>query len=466
MEQRNGRIDRKLQPQPEVFCHYFVYPQRPEDRVLEVARPQDRDHQEGAGQPLPGDRAPTRATRSGRASATATSSAGARRSRRPTSTPSKQRDRRGGAGGGPRAQDELAEQIDQLRDAARELAEVDRASTQDHFRDAISCSLELLGRRAAQAGRTTTTDGPPRWTLPGARPARRAPTRPGPTRSTPCARRAQRTRSSGTGAARRRSARSSSRTPGTIDDDVVHLHLEHRVVQRLLGRFRAQGFVHHDLSRACLAQTARRDPARDPARPALASTARAPRGCTRSSSRSRPAGSSRSQRKEPLDALRARGRGEDARPARAGARSASRAEPSPATDPASSSWPPRRATSRSSCPTSSRAARSWPTDAATKLARARRAARPRRCARSSRRSSKRIVEAAASTTASSSSSTLDFDDEEQRAARSQHAALGASGSTRSTTSSRREPERIREFYEVKATRIEPVGLVYLWPVTS
>jgi hypothetical protein len=42
---------------------------------------------------------------------------------------------------------------------------------------------------------------------------------------------------------------------GTMDDEVVHLHLEHRVVQRLLGRFIAQGFVHHDLSRACFAQT-------------------------------------------------------------------------------------------------------------------------------------------------------------------------------------------------------------------
>jgi hypothetical protein len=40
-----------------------------------------------------------------------------------------------------------------------------------------------------------------------------------------------------------------------MDQDVVHLHLEHRVVQRLLGRFTAQGFVHHDLSRACLTQT-------------------------------------------------------------------------------------------------------------------------------------------------------------------------------------------------------------------
>src|SRR5262249_27591209 len=36
IEQRNGRIDRKLQPASEVRCHYFVLPQRVEDRVLEV----------------------------------------------------------------------------------------------------------------------------------------------------------------------------------------------------------------------------------------------------------------------------------------------------------------------------------------------------------------------------------------------------------------------------------------------
>jgi hypothetical protein len=36
MEQRNGRIDRTLQPQEEVRCHYFVYPQRTEDQVLET----------------------------------------------------------------------------------------------------------------------------------------------------------------------------------------------------------------------------------------------------------------------------------------------------------------------------------------------------------------------------------------------------------------------------------------------
>ena len=36
IEQRNGRIDRKLQPADTVTCHYFVLPQRVEDRVLEV----------------------------------------------------------------------------------------------------------------------------------------------------------------------------------------------------------------------------------------------------------------------------------------------------------------------------------------------------------------------------------------------------------------------------------------------
>jgi len=29
-----------------------------------------------------------------------------------------------------------------------------------------------------------------------------------------------------------------------------------------------------------------------------------------------------------------------------------------------------------------------------------------------------------------------------------------------------EPKRIRDLYEVKAKRIEPVGLVYLWPAVQ
>ena len=29
-----------------------------------------------------------------------------------------------------------------------------------------------------------------------------------------------------------------------------------------------------------------------------------------------------------------------------------------------------------------------------------------------------------------------------------------------------EPRRIRDFYEVRARRVEPIGLVYLWPETN
>ena len=47
MEQRNGRIDRTLQRSPQVFCHYFVLPQRPEDSVLDtVVRKTDQIRQE------------------------------------------------------------------------------------------------------------------------------------------------------------------------------------------------------------------------------------------------------------------------------------------------------------------------------------------------------------------------------------------------------------------------------------
>ena len=50
------------------------------------------------------------------------------------------------------------------------------------------------------------------------------------------------------------------RDPRQLDDRTVHLHLEHRVVKRLLGRFVAQGFVHHRLSRACVLVTPHAEP--------------------------------------------------------------------------------------------------------------------------------------------------------------------------------------------------------------
>ena len=39
---------------------------------------------------------------------------------------------------------------------------------------------------------------------------------------------------------------------GVLTEDTVHLHLEQRVAQRLLARFRSQGFIHHDLARLAM----------------------------------------------------------------------------------------------------------------------------------------------------------------------------------------------------------------------
>src|SRR5689334_24611620 len=44
------------------------------------------------------------------------------------------------------------------------------------------------------------------------------------------------------------------------DGEVVHLHLEHRVVQRLLGRFLSQGFRDDGLRRACVLRTVEAQP--------------------------------------------------------------------------------------------------------------------------------------------------------------------------------------------------------------
>lgn len=47
MEQRNGRIDRRLQPMPQVFCRYFVYENRVGDRILDaLVRKTERINQE------------------------------------------------------------------------------------------------------------------------------------------------------------------------------------------------------------------------------------------------------------------------------------------------------------------------------------------------------------------------------------------------------------------------------------
>ena len=73
MEQRNGRIDRKLQPNPEVYCHYFVYTAAPEDRILAGAGHGRPRRSSGSWAASPRCSKAGWPGRSSRASATATS---------------------------------------------------------------------------------------------------------------------------------------------------------------------------------------------------------------------------------------------------------------------------------------------------------------------------------------------------------------------------------------------------------
>jgi hypothetical protein len=150
-------------------------------------------------------------------------------------------------------QDALRRQIDKLRGLLEE-SQKNIGLSKDHFLSAISCALEMIGAESLATVKQADASGPERAAFPAL--DQRAGADPS-WAETMDTLRAPKPRDQKYWEWRRSSPIRSVvfEDTGTMDDDVVHLHLEHRVVQRLLGRFVAQGFVHHDLSRACFAQT-------------------------------------------------------------------------------------------------------------------------------------------------------------------------------------------------------------------
>jgi superfamily II DNA or RNA helicase len=256
MEQRNGRIDRKLQPSTDVYCHYFFYTQRPEDRILKVLVEKTKRIQEELGslsQVIESrlERLMKNGIRRRDLSTLEQQirDADIEKERRETMQDELEaaRERQGA----------LREQIDRLRGMLNRSRQA-VAFQEDHFRAAISCGLRIAGSEplGAQAagGTNSSTHGPTQYTFPaidqrdGADPTWAA---------TLDALRKPRERSERLWEWRRNAPIRPVvfEDPGIITDEVVHLHLEHPVVRRLLSRFVSQGFVHHDLSRACLSQT-------------------------------------------------------------------------------------------------------------------------------------------------------------------------------------------------------------------
>jgi hypothetical protein len=251
IEQRNGRIDRKLQAADAVRCHYFVLPQRAEDHVLDVlvrktetirrelgslssVIEDEIEHRLVGG--IPHDQASMLAAEIDEADLDAERKAVVGEELEEA------RERK----------DDLREQIDRCRsllERSREWVGFQAVP----FRDALSCSLVLLGAEPIretrdERGRRVWTVPPldaragadPSWastldTLRAPRPAgqtladwrRKAPIRP-----------------------------VVFEDEGVVTEATVHLHLDQRLAQRLLSRFRAQGFIYDDISRACLAQVA------------------------------------------------------------------------------------------------------------------------------------------------------------------------------------------------------------------
>ena len=149
-------------------------------------------------------------------------------------------------------QEDLKVQIERCRGLLRRSRNWVRFEAEP-FRDAISCSLELLGAQPLTKG--YSENGGAVWTFPPLAGKSRADASWTATLDTLRAPRK-------TGLKLAEWRREAPIRPvvfedaGVLTDETVHLHLEQRVAQRLLARFRAQGFVHHDLSRACLVQAA------------------------------------------------------------------------------------------------------------------------------------------------------------------------------------------------------------------
>ncbi len=249
IEQRNGRIDRKLQPAPEVRCHYFVLPQRVEDHVLEVlVRKTDTIKAELGSLSQVIDEQVQRRLAGGIRHRDAAKLA--QEIERADIDPEHKQTAAEELEQARERQDELERQIERCRN----LLESSRrwVGFEAHaFRQALDCSLELLGAEPLKEG--SDGDGRPLWVFPAL--DARAASDPSWAATLDTLRSPRRTGQKLGDWRREAPVRPVVfEDAGELTDATVHLHLEQRVAQRLLSRFRSQGFVHHDLSRACVVQ--------------------------------------------------------------------------------------------------------------------------------------------------------------------------------------------------------------------
>ncbi len=456
IEQRNGRIDRKLQPAAEVRCYYFVLPQRVEDRVLEVlvrktetiktelgslSKVIDDDIERRLGQGIRHRDADRLAREIEQADLDT------ERKRITEEELEAARERR----------EDLEAQIERCRS----LLEASRAWTRFEpapFRDALSCSLELLG--AEPLAESTDEEGRRVWTFP------------------PLDRRAETDLSWATTLDTLRAPRQQNQKlvdwrreapirpvvfedMGILTEDTVHLHLEQRVAQRLLARFRSQGFIYHDLSRACLAQATDSIPRVI----LLGRLSLYGQGAERLHEELVPITArwvEASQRKGPLGAYARDAQERTLELLERSLGDAGRRLPVEAIQRKLLAAAPRDI--EELLPQLEPRAMELAAVAVEQLRK--RGEREEKDLRETlEQQRERVREELAKHEGQFQQLILDFDEEEKRQLESN--MRGWRGRVEQFDRDLvREPQRVRDFYEVHAKRVEPVGLVYLWPETN
>lgn len=240
IEQRNGRIDRTLQPEPEVRCHYFVYRDREEDLVLETLV-----HKVDVIQRELGSVGAVLLERLSDVMEGGIDASTRARLEEAEEAGSMKRVSR----------DELESQRDELVRVNRDIEEagqlLNRSAKVMNFdpallRDAIDVGLELAGAEPLKAI-ATDEPGVEAW---------RVPELPEAWQPTLDTLRPARGRNEPLWEFRKRAPRPIVfRPPPKMNSGLSHVHLQHPLVQRVLGRFLAQGYSAHDLSRVTVVRT-------------------------------------------------------------------------------------------------------------------------------------------------------------------------------------------------------------------
>jgi hypothetical protein len=233
LEQRNGRIDRTLQPAEEVRCHYFLYPDRTEDQVLAtVVRKVETVQRElgSLGAVLLGQLEKVLENGISKKTRVAVETIGANAK---TATVDAELEARRTDLESVRAEVDLA---GRRLESSRRALEVDPES----LRGVVEIGLRMAGAESLSAG-ASTSDGRPTYRLPKM------------DRSwdvTLDTLRPPRGRDEAFWEWRQRLPLPVTFHPLTrLSEDAEQLHLAHPLVKRILDRFLAQGFGAHDLTR-------------------------------------------------------------------------------------------------------------------------------------------------------------------------------------------------------------------------